>query len=109
MYGPTSGGMGIGLVNGCQPMGVPETCKNTQTSEQLSRLGKSLGRLNDLKEALENVLSPVLRCEPKCENRPEVGVEQEPLVPLADAISRFHQNVNATCNSLEDIIRRVEL
>jgi hypothetical protein len=72
---------------------------------------KELARLDELRDALEHDLSPILRAGPMpsaCEI-PNAKEERAPLVPLAEAISRFCDRVNATGNVLEGILRRIEL
>jgi hypothetical protein len=77
----------------------------------MARIEKELARLNELRDALEHDLSPILRAVPKpsaCEI-PITKEERAPLVPLAEAISRFCDQANAIGNALEDILRRIEL
>jgi len=69
---------------------------------------KELARLNELRDALEHALAPILRVEPTPGTSKNVQ-ERAPLVPLAEAISRFCDQVNATGNALEGILRRIEL
>ena len=101
MYGPMSG-------SNDSPVKLGEPCRSTQTQEQFARMEKELARLNELRDKLEHDLSPILRAEPKaCEITNDKG--REPLVPIAEAISRFCDQVNATGNALEGILRRNEL
>ena len=108
MYGPMSGSMGIGPLKNDSPVKLDEPCRSTQTKEQLARMEKELARLNELRDALEHDLAPILRGEPSpCAITNDKG--REPLVPLAEAISRFCEQANATGNALEGILRRIEL
>lgn len=109
MYGPMSGSMGIGFPMNELAAKPSEPCRSTtQTQEQLARMEKELGRLNELRDALEHALIPILRGDPNA-NGPVVGKERSPLVPLAEAISRFCEQANATGNALEGLLRRIEL
>ena len=108
MYEPMGGSMGIGLQKNGSTVELGEPCRSTQTQEQMRRMEKELARLNELRDALEHDLSPILRVEPKaCETANDKG--REPLVPIAEAIYRFCDQVNATGNALEGILRRIEL
>ena len=81
---------------------------STQTQEQLARMEKELARLNELREKLEYALAPILReGTSPCAITNDKG--REPLVPLAEAISRFCDQANAIGNALEDLLRRIEL
>ena len=103
-----SGSMGIGPQKNDTPVKLDEPCRSTQTKEQLARMEKELARLNELRDALEHDLSPILREGPSpCAITNDKG--REPLVPLAEAISRFCEQANATGNALEGILRRIEL
>ena len=110
MYGPMSGSMGIGIPQqqSCEREKALEPTRSTQTKEQMVRMEKELAKINELKDALEHVLSPILLGEP---NPPGLqnGKERAPLVPLAEALSRFCDQANATGNALEGILRRIEL
>lgn len=110
MYGPMSGSMGIGPQKNDSPVKLGEPCRSTQTQEQLARLEKELARLNELHDALEHDLAPILRAEPKpspCEI-PDAK-ERAPLVPLAESISYCCDRANATGNAMEGLLRRIEL
>lgn len=108
MYGPMSGSMGIGPQKNDSPVKLGEPCRSTQTQEQMARMEKELARLNELRDALEHDLSPILRAESKaCEITNDKG--REPLVPIAEAISRYCDQANAIGNALEGILRRIEL
>ncbi len=108
MYGPMSVSMGIGPQKNDPPVKLGEPCRSTQTQEQVARMEKELARLNALRDALEHGLAPILREEPsECAITNDKG--REPLVPLAEAISRFCDQVNAIANTLEGILRRIEL
>lgn len=108
MYGLMSGSMGIGHQVNDSPAKLGESSSSTQTQEQLARMEKELARLNELRDALEHALAPILRGEPN-----QAGItnakERAPLVPLAEALSRFCEQANATGNALEGILRRIEL
>ena len=105
MYGPMSGSMGIGPQKN-DTSGEP--CRSTQTQEQLARMEKELARLNELRDALEHDLDPILREGPSPFGIPN-DKDRAPLVPLAESISHFCDQVNATGNALEGILRRIEL
>lgn len=108
MYGPMGGSMGIGPQKNDAPVKLASACRSTQTQEQVARMETELARLNALREKLECALAPILREEPsQCAVTDDKG--REPLVPLAEAISRFCDQVNATGNALEGILRRIEL
>ena len=106
MYGPMSGSMGIGPQKNDTP---GEPCRSTQTQEQMARMEKELARLTELRDALEHDLAPILRGEPPSPCGIPNDKGREPLVPLAEAISRFCDQANATGNVLEGILRRIEL
>ena len=108
MYGPMSGSMGIDPQKNDSPVKLGEPCRSKQTQEQFARMEKELARLNELRDALEHDLSPILRGEPSPCAIPN-DKERAPLVPLAEAISRFCDQVNAIGNALEGILRRNEL
>ena len=108
MYGPMSGSMGIDPQKNDSPVGVGEPCRSTQTQGQLARMEKALARLNELRDAFELALAPILRCGPGPCGTPKAK-EREPLVPLAESISHFCDQANATGNAMEDILRRIEL
>ena len=99
MYGPQKND---------SPVKLGEPCRSTQTQEQLARMEKELARLNELRDALERDLAPILRGEPSTCGIPN-DKERAPLVPLAEAISRFCDQANAAGNALEGILRRIEL
>jgi len=101
--------MGIDPKKNDSPVGLGEQCRSTQTQEQMARIEKELARLNELLDALEHDLSPILRGEPSPCTIPITKEERAPLVPLAGAISRFCDQANAIGNALEDILRRIEL
>ena len=108
MYGPMSGSMGIGPQMNDSPVKLNEPCRSTQTQEQFARMEKELTRLNELRDALEHALSPILRGEPiPCGIKN--AQERAPLVPLAEAISRFCDQANATGNAMVGLLRRIEL
>ena len=108
MYGPIGGSMGIGPQMNDSPVKLGEQCRGTQTKDQFARLEKELARLDGLRDALEHALSPILRAVPGlCASKN--AQELAPLVPLAEAISRFCDQANATGNALEDILQRIEL
>ena len=108
MYGPIGGSVGIGPQMNDSPGKLCEPCRSTQTQEQVARMEKELARLNELRDALEHALAPILRGEtsPCAITNAQ---ERDPLVPLAQAISRFCDQANATGNAMEDILRRIEL
>ena len=108
MYGPMSGSMGIGTQNNDSPVKLDEPCRSTQTQEQLARMEKELGRLNELREKLEYALAPILREGPSPFGIPN-DKERAPLVPLAESISRFCDQANAIGNATEGLLRRIEL
>lgn len=108
MYGPMSGSMGIGPQMNDSPAKLGEPCRSTQTQEQLARMEKELARLHELRDALEHALAPILRGEPNLAGITNAK-ERAPLVPLAEALSYFCDQANATGNSLEGILRRIEL
>ncbi len=110
MYGPMSGSMGIEPQKNDSPVQLVEPCRSTQTQEQFARLGNELAKLNELRDALEHALAPILRGEPKpgpC-GIPDAK-ERAPLVPLAESMSHFCDQVNATVNVMEGLLRRLEL
>lgn len=108
MYEPMSGSMVLGPRVNDSPARLGEPCRSTQTKEQLARMEKELARLNELRDALEHDLAPILREEPS-PGAITNDKGREPLVPLAEAISRFCEQANATGNALEGILRRIEL
>lgn len=106
MYGPIGGSVGTGPQMSDSPAG--EQCRGTQTQEQFARMEKELARLDECVTQLEHALSSILRAVPGlCTSKN--AQERAPLVPLAEAISRFCDQANATGNALEDILRRIEL
>ena len=110
MYGPIGGSIGIGPQMNDSPVKLGEPCRSTQTQEQFARMGKELARLNELRDALEHALAPILRGEPK----PSLcGIpndkERAPLVPLAESMSHFCDQANATGNAMEGLLLRIEL
>ena len=109
MYGPIGGSVGIGPQMNDSPAKLGEPCRSTQTQEQVARMEKELARLNELRDALEHALAPILRGESTLCAAIKNVQERSPLVPLAEAISRFCDQANATGNALEDILRRIEL
>ena len=108
MYGPMGGSMGIDPQKNDSPVELGGACRSTQTQEQLARMEKELARLNELRDALEHDLSPILRGEPSPCGIPD-DEERALLVPLAESISRFCDQANANGNALEGILRRIEL
>ena len=108
MYGAIGGSVGIGPQMNDSPVKVCEPCRSTQTQEQFARMERELARLDELRDALEHALAPILRGE----NTPcaiKNAQERDPLVPLAQAISRFCDQANATGNAMEGLLRRIEL
>ena len=81
---------------------------STQTQEQLARMEKELARLNELREKLEYALAPILREGPSPFGIPN-DKERAPLVPLAESISHFCDQANATGNAMEGLLLRIEL
>lgn len=108
MYKPIGGSVGTGPQMSDSPAKLGEQCRGTQTQEQFARMERELARLDELRDALEHALSPILRGESTLCAGKNVQ-ERSPLVPLAEAISRFCDQANATGNALEDILRRIEL
>ena len=108
MYESMSGSMGIGPQMNDSPVKLGEQRRGTQTKDQFARLEKELARLDELRDALEHALAPVLRVEPTPGTSKNVQ-ERAALAPLAEAVSRFCDQANATGNALEDILRRIEL
>ena len=108
MYGPMSGSMGIGPQKNDSPVKLGEACRSTQTQEQFSRMEKELARLNELREKLEYALAPILRGEPK-PSPCGIPNDRAPLVPLAESMSHFCDQANATGNAMEGLLRRIEL
>jgi len=109
MYGPIGGSVGIGPQMNDSSVKLGEQCRGTQMKEALARMERELARLDELRDALEHALAPILRVEPTPCTSKSAPQDRAALAPLAEAISRFCEQANANGNALEGILRRIEL
>ena len=84
--------------------------KQSQVSEQLSRLDKELGRAETVQCSMRERVSTVFVLEPPSAGaEKEVAKGEESLVTIASLIREAVQRISSMSDEYDSIIRRIEL
>jgi len=86
---------------------LPQAAKNPQVSQELEKLSHALGSLEELTVNLTSNLNNVLR-QPNPPSDKKDSVESE-IVPLAHEIRVSHGRVHRVCESVRDLLDRLEV